>query len=478
MRRLLRCLLFAPMLFAQDPGLVLRTFVSYTQMVNSTDLPPEKKADAMSIGKQAMALSTVGKHGDAMRVLHRGMAQLRGVEWTPALSLAASIVPSLDHAVWEPGQRIELRLKRLYQADPGAAETVKGTIQLRPVRGGDAIALGDLSGDTATLTAPAAAPGVYRLEIGIPPLAQPKTVDVVVAPGLAKRARALSARVTNLKAAEGPALWTVRYGADLFARADRSEISPNIDFARELKYAEELAAELEAGRDPFASRKGDMRRAYLSKVDNTLQPYRVFVPSSYTPEKPVPLVIALHGMGGDENSLFDRYNSSTLKDLGEKYGWIVAAPKGRDSASMYRRAAEQDVLDVIAEVRSAWKVDENRIYALGHSMGGYGSWSIAMNHPHLFAAIAPVAGGGNPAELSKIKHVPQIVFHGDADRTVPVSQSRDMVAAAKKLGTEVEYVEIAGGGHNEVFVPALPRIFEFFAAHAKPRAAAAAGSGQ
>ena len=92
---------------------------------------------------------------------------------------------------------------------------------------------------------------------------------------------------------------------------------------------------MEAGRDPFARRSGDRRRAYLSNVDNTLQPYRVYVPASYEPDRPTALVIALHGMGGgDENRLFNRYGSRMLQDQADRYGWIVVTPKGRESTSM------------------------------------------------------------------------------------------------------------------------------------------------
>lgn len=468
-------LLFAVVLYAQDASLVLRTWVGYNSMANTVELTPEKKAEIVSLGAQARAESAAGRHGEAMKMLHRGMAMMRGIEWTPAASLAASLAPLVDHAVWEPGQKVQVRLKRYYAPDPGAPETIKGQLRLRPIRG-EPIALGSFTGETTTIVAPEAA-GVYRLELIALPLTQPKNVDVAVAPGVAKQAAALGARVSKLKAPQGPGAWTARYIAELFSRADRSEISPVLDFARELSFGESLVADLEAGRDPFRGRTGDMRRAYLSTVDNTLQPYRLYVPPSYKGDKPNPLVVALHGMGGDENSMFDGYKSRMLQDQADKYGWLLVAPKGRDSASMYRGMAEQDVLDVIAQVRSACNVDANRIYATGHSMGGFGSWSIAISRPDLFAALAPVAGGGNPSDMAKIRHTPQIIVHGDNDRTVNVSSSRNMVEAAKKLGVDLKYIEVARGGHAEVFVPAMPQVFEFFAAHAK-REAAAATSGQ
>ncbi len=180
---------------------------------------------------------------------------------------------------------------------------------------------------------------------------------------------------------------------------------------------------IDQGRDPFAGKHGDFHKAYLSKVDNTLQPYRLFVPANYDGSKPTAMVVALHGMGGDENSMFDGYGG-TLKREAEREGFIVACPKGRESASMYRGSAEQDVLDVLAQVERDYKVDPKRVYLMGHSMGGYGTWSVSIAHPDLFAALGPISGGGDVNGMVKIKNIPEYVVHGDNDKTVNVSQSR------------------------------------------------------
>ena len=88
-------------------------------------------------------------------------------------------------------------------------------------------------------------------------------------------------------------------------------------------------------------------------------------------------------MGGDENSMFDGYGEQ-LKVEAQRLGFLVACPKGRETASMYRGSAEQDVMDVLAEVRRDYKVDRSRIYLMGHSMGGYGTWSVAISRPGCF----------------------------------------------------------------------------------------------
>ena len=134
---------------------------------------------------------------------------------------------------------------------------------------------------------------------------------------------------------------------------------------------------------------------------------------------------------------------------------------------MYRGSAEQDVMDVIAEARRDYAIDPDRIYLMGHSMGGYGTWSVAMAHPDVFAAIGPISGGGDTSGMVKIARIPEYVVHGDDDRTVSVTQSRTMVEAGKKAGADITYVEVPGGSHVSVAAPSFAPMLEFFSKHVK-----------
>ena len=116
----------------------------------------------------------------------------------------------------------------------------------------------------------------------------------------------------------------------------------------------------------------------------------------------------------------------------------------------------------LADVQQTYHVDSTRIYLMGHSMGGYGTWSIAMNHPDIFAALGPISGGGAAAGMAKISHIPEYVTHGDDDRTVPVTQSRTMVEAGRKASAEIDYVEVPGGSHSGVAAGAIAPMFDFF----------------
>src|SRR6185436_4925890 len=177
-----------------------------------------------------------------------------------------------------------------------------------------------------------------------------------------------------------------------------------LDIKAELANASSILDQLTRGENPLRSKRGDFRWAYRSAVDNTLQPYRIYVPSTFDPEKPYPLVVVLHGMNGDENSMFTGYSDGLIKQEAETRGYVLVCPKGRAPTSMYRGDAERDVMDVLAAMKRDYRIDPDRVYLMGHSMGGYGTWSVAISHPDVFTALAPISGGGQAEGLSKIRH--------------------------------------------------------------------------
>jgi predicted peptidase len=105
-------------------------------------------------------------------------------------------------------------------------------------------------------------------------------------------------------------------------------------------------------------------------------------------------------------------------------------------------------LAMVEDVQKAYKIDGKRLYLTGLSMGGFGTWSIAVAHPKMFAAIAPICGGGDPTKAKEIVHIPCWCFHGDADTAVKVERSREMIAALKEAGGMPKYDEYPKVGHN------------------------------
>jgi dienelactone hydrolase len=86
----------------------------------------------------------------------------------------------------------------------------------------------------------------------------------------------------------------------------------------------------------------------------------------------------------------------------------------------------------IEVVVSSYQIDRNRIYLIGYSMGGYGTWRTAARYPGLFAAIVPICGGGDPNDTKSIAHVPVWAFHGANDNVVPCDESERMIDATKQ----------------------------------------------
>ncbi|MFN0124291.1 MAG: prolyl oligopeptidase family serine peptidase [Blastocatellia bacterium] len=489
--------------FAQDAPQVLRTSVGFRTMKNSATLTDEQRKEVDRLEALAMTANREQRYGDALRAMYQGMAIMRNQEWTPARALGVALQTKPDRVVLDPGAKLKYAITQMFALEQPVAGKISGSLALVSVKdkqlARELRTLMDVTPDfkttplTLEVVVPDVADGDYQLTLTLKPAAGEPVVSntpVRVARGLTAGAATLKSRVETVRAsltkqnkqALLSQLPAIEYSAAMIDQVNAGDLPvASLNLKAELDGASAALDQLAKGENPLATKRGDFRRAYRSAVDNTLQPYRLFVPANYDAAKPAPLVVALHGMGGNENSYFTNYDNGVIKREAEARGYLVVCPKGRGSASMYMGDAERDVMDVLAEIRRDYHVDASRIYLTGHSMGGYGTWSLAPKYPDLFAALAPIAGGGNPQAMSKIRHIPQIVVHGDKDPTVSVEQSRAMVKAARELGTEIKYIEVPGGNHGNIVVPAQKDIFDFFDTHKRlpaGAAKAAAGSGQ
>lgn len=227
--------------------------------------------------------------------------------------------------------------------------------------------------------------------------------------------------------------------------------------------------------------------------------YGVYVPSSYDGRSDTPLVIALHGLGSGIMYMME-YNN--LLEYAESYGFIVATPMGynergwygargmgsdfsRIPASAPKNAAnpsnlgqlsEADVLNVLKEVRAQFAIDESRIYLIGQSMGGGGTWYLGSKYSDIWAALAPMAPAA-PSDNSILEgasHLPVMVVMGDADQLVDVNVTRVWVEKMKSLNMNYQYLEVAGGSHASAGRENIGKVFEFLNQHKKNQAGKAA----
>jgi poly(3-hydroxybutyrate) depolymerase len=200
-------------------------------------------------------------------------------------------------------------------------------------------------------------------------------------------------------------------------------------------------------------------------------PYTLFVPSSYRPGTPTPLVVDLHGLNITPlmQILFDG-----TTDFAERFGFIVVAPMGysvsggwggrvgepiatamvkpgtdvRYSAS---ELSEIDAMTVVRMIREKYTVDENRIFLMGHSMGGGGTYYLGGKYNDTWAGLAPLSGAGGVGDAEAAKRylkVPMLIMHGDKDSIVSVNTSRRAVATLQEVGAQHIYLEFPGMDHE------------------------------
>ncbi len=116
------------------------------------------------------------------------------------------------------------------------------------------------------------------------------------------------------------------------------------------------------------------------------------------------------------------------------------------------RATLSPVFSTLKELLDTYlampQVDNKRIYVIGLSMGGMGTYDLAIRYPELFAAAIPICGTVNANRLKAAKDVKFRIYHGDNDNVVPVSGSRQAYKALKAAGADVEYIEFPGGTHG------------------------------
>ncbi len=170
----------------------------------------------------------------------------------------------------------------------------------------------------------------------------------------------------------------------------------------------------------------------------------------YAPENSdgcLPLILQLHGAGerGNNLSLVDTHGfSKFIADKDIKARFILP----QCPSNTFWAARVESILSFIAQLKTRFNVDESRIYLTGLSMGGFGTWFVAMASPSTFAAIAPVCGGGMSWNASVLKKLPIWVFHGSDDTTVLPVYSDMMVEALQKCGADVTYTRLDGVRHN------------------------------
>ena len=261
----------------------------------------------------------------------------------------------------------------------------------------------------------------------------------------------------------------------------RSPPSPQVSFLWRLATCGVLWMTFLASQPIFGQ---DIPRGFVNKVfhdDDGDHKYVVFVPKTYTAAKAAPVIMFLHGAGecGRDGTLQTTIGLGPyLTKVPDSFPFLVVFPQCEDTRGrilMRWRPEQPDgsrALKILDDVEKQYKVDSKHRSLVGWSMGGYGAVAMGAADPTRWSSIVTLSGGGDPAEVVKLKDTPFWAFHGGRDTAVKVEESRKIVEALKAAGGQPIYTEVPDLDH-ESYKAAFDRP-EFFQWLSNPKLTAEA----
>ena len=249
-------------------------------------------------------------------------------------------------------------------------------------------------------------------------------------------------------------------------------------YPEDVAFAESLIDGLATDPDTLVKRSGDMAEAYRSAADGQLLRYRIYVPRGYDRARKYSLIAALHSGGGD-STYFEweehftppgQHPENRLKQLAQERGYIVVCPNGSSGTSLGERD-DPEVVALIEKVREMYSIDPRRVFLTGWSVGASAAWRIAMQHPGLFGAFAPVGGEAhwlNRQNTEGAHNLPVLY----SLTTSEVEGAKSTTGPAREFLPKFSQKEYPGTDHASVWAKALPDVFDFFDARTAPILAA------
>jgi predicted peptidase len=197
--------------------------------------------------------------------------------------------------------------------------------------------------------------------------------------------------------------------------------------------------------------------------------YLLYLPNDYsTTKKRFPLILFLHGSGERGNDLEILKAHGPPKEIaqGRQFPFIIVSPQC-PTGQQWDVPTLEGLLD---EVEQHYRVDRDREYLTGLSMGGFGTYALAAAQPMRFAAIAPISGGADASIAPKIKNLPIWATHGAMDPTVNIERERPIIQALKNLNADVRWDIVPEGGHDVwSAVYAGNSLYSWFLSHQRKR---------
>ena len=157
-------------------------------------------------------------------------------------------------------------------------------------------------------------------------------------------------------------------------------------------------------------------------------------------------------------------------DKGHDYDFIIASPQCPEGKYW---TTENWFDSLYQDLQTKFRIDTTRIYVTGISIGGFGTWQVAMDYPHRFAAIAPLCGGVNDsdtASIFKLKDLPVWTFHGSADDLIPIAETERVVNKLQVCNNTVQFTRLEGEGHGIQYLYADNQILNWLLKHHRRKA--------
>lgn len=281
--------------------------------------------------------------------------------------------------------------------------------------------------------------------------------------------RSGSRYVADVAVFEKAAEWMLRH-AEFYQPDYNEQLRKVLELGQQR--GEELAAGAGGWGNPsWSNRVGQGIRGYFSRVDGSVQPYALTLPEGVNPldARRWPLHVVLHGRANEMNEVNFIVRHEGKKRAADAGDWIQLDVYGRGS-NAYRWAGETDIFEAIADVKSRFRIDEDRVTLHGFSMGGAGAWHLGMHYPHLWSSVGPGAGfvdfyqyQKKTEQLPEWQHaclgiydavdyalnaanVPVCTYGGEKDPQLLASTT--MQEAARRFGVEIKVIVGPGMGHK------------------------------
>lgn len=232
-----------------------------------------------------------------------------------------------------------------------------------------------------------------------------------------------------------------------------------------------VASSIAYSEEPMAKPKQTVQKLDKKVTKREKATYLLFLPDGYKKrgKERWPLILFLHGIGerGSDPWKVKAHGPPKVVEKMTNFPFVVVSPQCPDGQWW----SSETLIALLDDVMDRYKIDSTRVYLTGLSMGGFGAWSLALEYPERFAAVAPICGGGNPrytmsydaSRKAALQALPFWVFHGDKDTAVTLDESERMVTALKKFRCDVKFTVYPGVGHDS-WTPtyANPELYEWF----------------